>query len=52
MRAAAKTAGEALVSVFAAYGGLWLVEQLRDPTSNLRLRAAELADRLREVKRT
>lgn len=36
-------------SVAAALATVALFEQLRDPTSTLRLRAAELADRLREV---
>jgi hypothetical protein len=31
------------------FTGFLLVEQLRDPTSSLRLHLAELADRLREV---
>jgi len=38
-----------LVAGAAAVAGVFLVEQLRDPTSSLRLNLAELADRLREV---
>lgn len=49
MRELGRTAVLNLVGAVAAIGGVVLVDQLRDPTSTLRLRLAELADRLQEV---
>lgn len=46
MRELGRTAVLNLVGAVAAIGGVVLVEQLRDPTSSLRLHLAELADHL------
>lgn len=47
----AKRVLEAALTGCAAYLGIFLAMSLRDPYSAVRLRAAELYDRIREVKK-
>lgn len=41
---------EAFVLGAATWAGIWLAQELRDPYSDVRLRTAELVDRLQEVR--
>lgn len=52
MFALAKKALEAAVLGAATWAGLWIAQELRDPYSDVRLRASELVDRLQEVRRS
>lgn len=49
MRGIGQSAAGAFAAALAVAAAALVVEQLRDSTSSLRLRLAELADRLREV---
>jgi hypothetical protein len=41
---------EAAVLGAATWAGIWLAQELRDPTSDVRLRIADLVERLQEVR--
>lgn len=51
MSGALKRAAEAVLIGCATYLGIFLAWQLRDPYSAVRLRLAELYDRMREVRK-